>query len=408
MNDHTQQPGSGNTADAYPPERYAWYVVLVLFLAYTVSYIDRTILTLMVKPIRDTLGISDVQISLLHGLAFAIFYTVLGVPIGWLADRANRTKIIAVGIFVWSMMTALCGVSRSFSQMFLARIGVGVGEAALSPAAYSMLNDYFRPDRRTLAISVYATGVYIGSGLALIVGGSVIAVTPPLDLPAVGHLEPWQVVFLAVGIPGLLVAALMKTVKEPIRRGLMKTGQTTLKDTLAFIMARRATYGLHFLGFAMLTMLWSGCAAWIPTFFARTFMWTPAEIGPWFGSAVALFGTLGLPLGGLLAERFKRRGMADANIRVGVVSALGLFAVGYSVATHAHAIHGVRLLCGVCLFLKLTVWRSCCGIAGNHAEPNARASLSPLSVRRESHWHWRGAHHCRIHSRNMALAMTRP
>jgi MFS family permease len=322
------------TPDQYPSERYAWYVVFVLFLAYTVSYIDRTILTLMVKPIRETLGISDVQISLLHGLAFAIFYTVLGVPIGWLADRANRTKIIAAGIFVWSLMTALCGVSRSFWQMFLARIGVGVGEAALSPAAYSLLNDYFRPDRRTLAISVYATGVYIGSGLALIVGGSVIAITPALEIPMMGHFEPWQVVFLAVGIPGLLVAALMKTVKEPLRRGLIKadgaikTAQPTFKETIAFVAARRSTYGLHFLGFAMLTMLWSGCAAWIPTFFARTFAWTPAEIGPWFGSVVAIFGMLGLPLGGVLAERLKQRGTTDANIRVGVMSALALFPLG--------------------------------------------------------------------------------
>jgi MFS family permease len=325
MSDQVKAAGG---AEGYPPERTAWYVVAVLVLAYTVSYIDRTILTLMVKPIRDTLGISDVQISLLHGLAFAIFYTVLGVPIGWLADRANRTKIIAAGILVWSAMTALCGLSRSFVQMFLARVGVGVGEAALSPAAYSLLNDYFRPQRRTLAISVYATGVYIGSGLALIVGGSVIAVTPSLDLPGLGHLEPWQVVFLAVGLPGLLVALLMKTVQEPARRGLIKTGQPNLRDTLAFIRARKSTYGLHFLGFSMLTMLWSGCAAWIPTFFARTYDWTPAEIGPWFGSVVALFGTLGLPLGGALADRLRQRGRTDANIRVGIMSALALLPLG--------------------------------------------------------------------------------
>ncbi|MBL8631225.1 MAG: MFS transporter, partial [Rhodospirillaceae bacterium] len=222
----------------YPPESYAWYVVGVLVLAYTVSYIDRTILTLMVKPIRETLQISDVQISLLHGLAFAIFYTVLGVPIGWLADRVNRTKVIAVGIFVWSLMTAACGLSRSFWQMFMARVGVGVGEAALSPAAYSLLNDYFKADRRTLAISIYATGVYIGSGLALIVGGGVIAVTPSLELPFVGHMEPWQVVFLAVGLPGLVVAVLMKTVKEPLRRGVLKNAQTTVGDTLAFVKQR--------------------------------------------------------------------------------------------------------------------------------------------------------------------------
>ncbi len=323
----SNKPASAST-EAYPNERYAWYVVAVLVLAYTVSYVDRTILTLMVKPIRETLGISDVQISLLHGLAFAIFYTVLGVPLGWLADRANRTKIIMAGIFVWSIMTALCGVSRSFGQMFLARVGVGVGEAALSPAAYSMLNDYFRPERRTLAISIYSTGVYIGSGLALIVGGGVIAITPALDLPIVGHLVPWQVVFLAVGLPGLLVAALMVTVKEPKRLGLMKGAQPTLKDTLAFVRSRFAIYGFHFFGFSMLTMLWSGCAAWIPTHFARTFGWTATEIGPTFGTAVAIFGTVGLTLGGAFAERLKAKGYTDGNIRAGIVSALGLLPLG--------------------------------------------------------------------------------
>lgn len=326
----TNDSKNGAAGGDYPAEGYAWYVVGVLFLAYTVSYIDRTILTLMVKPIRETLGISDVQISLLHGLAFAIFYTVLGVPLGWLGDRANRTKIIMAGILVWSLMTALCGVSRSFGQMFLARIGVGVGEAALSPAAYSILNDYFRPHRRTLAISIYGTGVYIGSGLALIVGGGVIAITPSLELPAIGHLEPWQTVFLAVGLPGLLVAALMYTVKEPLRRGFMKgtTGQPTLRDTFEFIMARRATYGFHFIGYSMLTMLWSGCAAWIPTYFFRTFSWTPADVGPTFGGVIAVFGTLGISLGGAWAEKLKARGHADGNIRMGLISAGALLPLG--------------------------------------------------------------------------------
>lgn len=313
----------------YPAESYAWYVVAVLVLAYTVSYIDRTILTLMVKPIRETLGISDVQISLLHGLAFAIFYTVLGVPLGWLADRANRTKIIAVGIFVWSFMTALCGLARTFGQMFLARVGVGVGEAALSPAAYSMINDYFPPRRRTLALSIYSTGVYIGSGLALIVGGTVIAITPALNIPGIGHLEPWQVVFLAVGLPGILVAALMLTVKEPKRRGLLKgRAQPTIPETLAFVRARLGTYGLHFFGFSMLAMLWSGSAAWIPTFFARTFEWAPAQIGTAFGTVVGVLGTAGLCSGGAFADMLKGRGYTDGNVRVGIISGLALFPLG--------------------------------------------------------------------------------
>ena len=172
-------PTSDITSDT-PSSRYGWYAVAVLILAYTFSYVDRTILTLMVKPIRASLHITDLQISLLHGLAFAIFYTLLGIPIARFADRGNRTRIIMAGIAVWSVMTALCGFARSFGQLFLARIGVGVGEAALSPAAYSMLSDYFRGNALTRALSVYTASIYIGAGLALLIGGALIASVPAM------------------------------------------------------------------------------------------------------------------------------------------------------------------------------------------------------------------------------------
>jgi MFS family permease len=323
------------TEAAVPSEGYAWYVVAVLVLAYTFSYIDRTILTLLVAPVRASLGISDVQLSLLHGLAFAFFYTFLGIPLGWLADRANRVRIIAIGILVWSVMTACCGLARNFWQMFLARIGVGIGEAALSPAAYSILADTFRPERVTLAISVYATGVYIGSGLALIVGGAVIAATPALDVPVVGRLEPWQVVFIAVGLPGVLVAALMKTVREPARRGLMRApstravqGNVNLGDTFRFIAARWRTYGTHFVGYAVLAMLWNGASSWIPTFFIRTHGWTVPEVGLGFGSAILVFGTAGIALGGAFSGWLRARGHVDANIRIGIISAIMVLPTG--------------------------------------------------------------------------------
>ena len=148
----------------YPDEKYAWYVMAVLVVAYAFSYIDRTILTLLVEPIRASLDITDTQISLLHGLAFALFYTLLGMPIGWLADRGNRVRIISIGIFLWSMATAACGLANSFLQMFIARVSVGIGEAALSPSAYSLVTDYFKPAKLSRAFSVYNTGLFIGSG----------------------------------------------------------------------------------------------------------------------------------------------------------------------------------------------------------------------------------------------------
>ncbi|WP_374651033.1 MFS transporter [Rhizorhabdus sp.] len=178
-----------DTADA-PDERYGWYAVSVLVLAYTLSYVDRQILTLMVEPIKASLQVSDVQISLLHGLAFAVFYTLLGLPIGRLADRHRRVTIISVGVFVWSAMTALCGLARNFGQLFAARVGVGVGEAALSPAAYSMIADYF--GRKTLpkAMSFYTGAIYLGAGLALIAGGTLVASRRRSTFPLSGISNP--------------------------------------------------------------------------------------------------------------------------------------------------------------------------------------------------------------------------
>ena len=147
----------------YPAPAYAWYVVIVLFIAYTISFIDRQIMSLLIEPIKRDLAISDTQISLLHGFAFAIFYTVLGIPLGRLADRKNRCFIISAGIFVWSLMAGACGLAKSFWFLFMARIGVGVGEASLSPAAYSMISDYFPKEKRGIAISLNSMGVFFGA-----------------------------------------------------------------------------------------------------------------------------------------------------------------------------------------------------------------------------------------------------
>jgi MFS family permease len=321
---------------------YRLYVVGVLFVAYVFSYVDRTILTLLVKPIRESLRISDTQVSLLHGLAFAIFYTVLGIPIARLADRANRVRIIATGIVVWSAMTALCGLARNFWQLFLARVGVGVGEAALSPAAYSILGDYYRGPALARALSLYTSAIYIGAGLALMIGGALIASVQPMHLPVVGRLEPWQVVFLFVGLPGLLVALLMRTVREPPRTALATRGGAgrqggeapdsspglPLPEVLRYLRTHAGAYGLLIVAFSVAALLWNGAMAWIPTFFIRQHGWTPAEVGLRFGPVLLVCGTAGVIFGGLLGGWFAARGYRDANPRVGLVSAALILPAG--------------------------------------------------------------------------------
>lgn len=183
---------------------YAWYVVGILTLAYVFSFIDRQILNMLVGPIRRDLNITDTQMSLLMGASFAIFYTLFGIPLGWLADTRSRRLIITVGVAFWSIMTASCGLTKRFWELAVMRMGVGVGEATLSPAAYSMIADYFPPQRRSTAMSVYSMGIYIGAGLAYILGGIVVGFASKQEsfpLPVIGSVRSWQLVFFIVGLP---------------------------------------------------------------------------------------------------------------------------------------------------------------------------------------------------------------
>src|SRR5262245_19033979 len=188
--------------DARGSSRYAWYVTGVLMLAYMFSFLDRQILNLMIGPIKRDLAITDHEFALITGGAFGLFYTLMALPLGWLADRFSRKWIITFGITAWSLMTAICGLSRSAMQLFFARVGVGIGEATLSPSTYSMLADYFDKQRLPRAMSVYTVGLFMGAGLALIVGGEVVTAIekrPPFVLPGYGPLHAWQLVFIMVG-----------------------------------------------------------------------------------------------------------------------------------------------------------------------------------------------------------------
>ena len=203
---------------------YPWYIVSLCMVAYIFSFIDRQVITLLIQPIRADLQISDTQFSLLHGLAFALLYATAGIPIARLADSRSRPMIISVGIFVWSLATALCGVAKNFAQLFMARMAVGVGEAALSPAAYSMITDSFPKSRLGMALGVYSSGSFLGGGLAFIIGGAAIALVEQWgaqQVPLIGLVKPWQMTFFIVGLPGILVAALfILTVRDPERKGL--------------------------------------------------------------------------------------------------------------------------------------------------------------------------------------------
>jgi MFS family permease len=300
----------------------AYFALTILTIAYVFSFIDRQILSLLVEPMKEDLGISDVQVSLLQGMAFALFYTFMGIPIARLADASNRRWLITAGIAVWSLMTCLCGIARSFTTLFLARVGVGVGEAALSPAAYSMLSDYFPPEKLARALAIFSTGITIGGGLAYIVGGSVLNAVQGMgevSLPLLGELRPWQLTFVIVGLPGLLIAGLMLLVKEPPRRGQQKEIES-LGATLRFVKENRRGLGSHFLGVGVLSIFGYGLMAWYPTMFARVHGMDMREIGIQFGVIYLVCGTLGALFGAWCAQKLQARGYADANMRWLVIS----------------------------------------------------------------------------------------
>jgi MFS family permease len=305
-----------------------WYLVTVLTVAYVFSFIDRSILTLMVGPIRADLGISDTEISVLHGLAFAVFYTVLGIPIARIADRANRRNLIVAGVAFWSLATAACGLTRNFAQLFLARIGVG--EAALSPAAYSMIADRFPPGKLGRALGVYTLGAVAGIGCALIIGGAVVgavATGGTTVVPLVGEVRPWQVVFFLVGLPGLLVAGWIASLAEPPRR-LLAPAAGTGAALWPWMRQYARAYTGHLLGFALVSIVLNAVIAWTPSHLIRNFGYSPAEAGLTLGGVVLVFGTAGIFCGGVLADRWRAAGRGDGALRVGVVSAVGSLPFG--------------------------------------------------------------------------------
>lgn len=319
----------------WPNPGYAWCVVGLLMLAFTSSFIDRQILTLLVGPIRADLGITDTQFSLLVGLAFSLFYAVCGLPLAYAADRYSRRWIIAVGVFFWSLMTIASGLSDSYWHLFLARMGVGIGEATLTPAAASLIADYFSRERRGRAMAVYATGVYWGSGLALMAGGAVlnlIAAMPSLSSSPFGGFQPWQLVFFIVGAPGFVIAGLMLLIREPVRRGVAPAGQEgAARPTLAPFLRRNArTLTTMFLGFSFLGVVVIGYLTWIPAIFMRSFGWSAEDVGLSFGMIVMVFGTGGILAGGWLSDRLIKAGRTDAPVRAGLYG--GLATIPFAIA----------------------------------------------------------------------------
>lgn len=361
-----QNPHASATSSTtiYPPAAIGWYTTVLLALLYWLSILDRTIISLMVDPIKADLGISDVQFGMLHGLAFAITFSVFGLFAGTLADRFSRRVIIFFSVSIWSISTALCGAAHNFWQLLSARIGVGAGEAGLHPCGTSMISDLFPPQKQTLALAVYALGASAGSGCALLFGGMLIDMVSAADefhLPLVGQVSAWQAVFYIVGVPGIAIAFLSFSMPEPKRLGVRKTraGQSIItgalnnyKDLFAFIGQRKRFFTLHFVGFGFASICMVSGSAWYPAHLGRTFGLSATEIGLILGVAMVVTGFLGKTVSGYLIDKLYARGYKDAQMRYYGTSMLLAAPAGIGACLTSNLTVFVVL---ICVFLILIV-----------------------------------------------------
>jgi MFS family permease len=281
-------------------------VVALLIATAILSYTDRQVLTLLVDPIRRDLGLSDTGISLLLGSAFAVVYGIAGIPLGYLADRVSRRNLIVCGIVVWSLATLACGLSRSFGQLFTARLFVGLGEAVLSPAAISLIRDYFPPSRRGTAVGLFLSGIAMGVGTAILIGGAVLHAVDAgfLSSTAMGRIAPWRLVLMLIGLPGVAWSLVLLLIREPARRRDDTPMQASVSSTAGLSWAALAP--IYFV-VGMASLVDNAVGAWAPSLLIRGFSKDPSAVGIQLGILLTIGYGSGVFLGGVLADRVRRK-----------------------------------------------------------------------------------------------------
>lgn len=294
-------------------ERAAWWALILLTTTYTFSFVDRQIINLLVDPIRSDLALSDSQVSFLQGLAFVLPYVLLSIPMGRVVDRANRIRVLILGIFVWTVSCVSCGAAKSFMQLSVARIGVGAGEASVTPASWSLLADYFPEERRALPVSIFLMGPYLGAGLSLILGAEVVAWASDMgriSLPLLGVLAPWQITFMVVAIPGLCMVLLLPLLTEPTRMERLSSDSTGISwgEAWRYIWPRRGVFAAFLLGAPFVVVVLYALQAWVPSVLIRVHGLEIVEAGRYYGTLSLIAGSAGVLSGPFFSRWLARRG----------------------------------------------------------------------------------------------------
>ncbi|WP_323989439.1 MFS transporter [Nguyenibacter sp. L1] len=323
----------GQEAPAASAPLSAWYALFAFCVAAILSYTDRQILSLLVDPLRMAMRLSDTQVSLLQGVAFALIYAAAGLPLGRMADILPRRHVLVGGVLLWSVATICCGFAHSFAELFAARSVVGIGEAALAPAATAMIADYFSARQRGTATSLFLMGQVVGGGLAIALGGAILSLAGSrafAALPLVGGLPAWRVTLMILGCPGIVVACLLMAIKEPPRRAPADAAKAAAGEAARLLMARRRRLVPLYGAMAMLSVGDFSLQNWFPTLLARQFGMTPGQIGADLGTAAIAGAMIGTVSAGLLSDRRAARGGAVSRLPIAIVAA-GLAAPGAAI-----------------------------------------------------------------------------
>jgi len=344
------------------------YVLFILVLVYTFNFLDRQIIGILAVPIKTDLGLTDTQLGLMGGLAFALFYTALGIPVAMLADRYSRTWIMTIALGLWSAMTAVCGLANNFWQLFLARVGVGVGEAGGVAPAYSLITDFFPPTQRARALGIYSFGIPIGSALGILLGG------------VIASMVDWRIAFFVVGFAGLVLAPLFRlTIREPVRGQFDRQREDNAPLGLSAILgalARKPSFWLLAVGAAFSSMMGYGAFFWLPSFFVRSFALTLLEASLLYGLIALVGGLAGIWAGGWLGDRFGH-GDRKQFARIPALSFIGTVPLyGLAMLSSNLAVTLVVLLVPIALGL---VWLGPVVSTIQHlVEPRMRATASAV------------------------------
>lgn len=327
-------------------------LILILLTLYTLAYLDRQVITLLIDPIRRDLGVGDVEMGFLQGMGFTLFFALAGPFLGWMIDRYRRRLIIWAGVTVWSLCTAACGFADTYGELLVARFGVGAGEAALLPGAYSLISDAVDKSRLSRALAVFSLGAIVGGALSFALGGAIIGLAEQIGqvvLPLAGEVAPWQLVFIGIGTLGIPLALLALAIREPQRR-VSEGAAVAAAGGRAHFRRHWRFYAAHIAGFSLLCMITASHVAWKATVLIRDYGWSVATVGWAMGLMSLVCGAIGMYGSGMLADWLFRRGVLDAHVRL-YIFALPVMVVAAVVAYTAQAI-GLTLagfaILGIC------------------------------------------------------------